>query len=317
MADTDFAAKIIDGDVRSAARVMRAIEDGRSRAFEILDKLHKHTGSARITGITGLPGSGKSTLINRLISTARQEDITVGCIAVDPTSPFSGGAVLGDRIRMQQHSDDRGVFIRSVATRGTLGGISKATPALIQILDAMGFDWIIIETVGVGQSEVDIMHLADTNVVVLVPGLGDDVQLSKAGLLESGDILTMNKADKEGVVQYRQQIKELLRDTGDESGWDIPLAETIATNGEGIDKLFGFIRDHQTWLDESLSATQRRSDFFFHFLRLVCRSTADTRVLDYLDSDTGRDILNSVVDGDQAPFETAETLLQQIANRAD
>ncbi|MFP4601160.1 MAG: ArgK/MeaB family GTPase, partial [Persicimonas sp.] len=171
-----LSEQILAGDVRSAGRLMRLVDDQQPEARAELDALFAHTGSAYIVGFTGNPGSGKSTLVNQFIATCRERDLSVGVVAVDPTSPFSGGAILGDRVRMQQHALDEGVFIRSVATRGNLGGLSRSTPAMVQILDAMGFDIIIIETVGVGQDEVDVARIADTNIVVTVPGMGDDIQ---------------------------------------------------------------------------------------------------------------------------------------------
>ena len=200
----DVIELIRQGDIRATARLMRDLDEGEPQAREVLKELYKHTGRAHIVGITGSPGVGKSTLTDRLIQHLRQQGKTVGVVAVDPTSPFSGGAILGDRIRMQRHATDEGVFIRSLATRGHFGGLTVSARAIIHVLDAMGKDFILVETVGVGQDEVEIAGAAHTTIVVTVPGMGDDIQAIKAGILEIGDIFVINKADREGADRTYQ-----------------------------------------------------------------------------------------------------------------
>jgi LAO/AO transport system kinase len=249
----EMAERILGGDIRSAARLMRLVDDEASAATAVLDELFAHTGDAYIIGITGNPGSGKSTLVDRMIEALRAQDLTVGCVAIDPTSPFSGGAILGDRVRMQRHALDEGVFIRSVATRGNLGGLSRSTPAFLQILDAMGYDILVVETVGVGQAEVDIVRLADTSVVLTVPGLGDDIQAHKAGLLEIADLFVINKADRDGAPRLRRELRSMLDIAAqgrDEDDWRPPVLETVATTGEGVERLLDEVRAHRDWLVE-------------------------------------------------------------------
>ena len=202
--------QILQGEVRAAARLMRELDDGVPAARETLKHLYRHSGRAHIIGLTGSPGAGKSTLTDRLIQYLRQQGKTVGVVAVDPTSPFSGGAILGDRIRMQRHATDEGVFIRSLATRGHFGGLTASARAVITVLDAMGKDYILVETVGVGQDEVEIAATAYTTIVVTVPGMGDDIQAIKAGILEVADILVVNKADREGASRTYQELMQML-----------------------------------------------------------------------------------------------------------
>ena len=195
---SDTVEKVLAGDVRTVARLISDIDDGIPEVRQILKELYPHTGRSYIIGITGSPGVGKSTLVDQMLSHMRKQKKTVGIIAVDPTSPFSGGAILGDRIRMQRHSNDEGVFIRSLATRGHFGGLTQSTRSAIDVLDAMGKDFIIVETVGVGQDEVEVVRNAHTTVIVVIPGMGDDIQAIKAGILEAGDIFVINKSDREG-----------------------------------------------------------------------------------------------------------------------
>jgi LAO/AO transport system kinase len=250
---------ILEGDVRAASRLMRDLDDRRADAMEALKALFPHTGKAYIVGVTGNPGAGKSTVVDALIGHYRALGERVGVIAVDPTSPFSGGAILGDRIRMQRHALDPDVFIRSLATRGHLGGLSRSTFDVAHVLDAMGYTRILIETVGVGQDEVEVMRAAHTTVVVTVPGLGDDIQAIKAGLLEVADVLVVNKADREGADRTERDLMHMLDlRTGDRK--DVEIVRTIATRGtaegSGIAELATAIEAHRkrAWTGESAMA---------------------------------------------------------------
>src|SRR6202522_2036649 len=233
----NWADQVRAGDVRAISRAVSAIENRERDAEEILRQLFPHTGRAYRVGITGAPGTGKSTLVDRLASYYRAENKTVGIIAVDPSSPFTGGSILGDRIRMQGHAGDSGVFIRSMATRGFLGGLSQATRDTALLLDAAGKQVILIETVGVGQGEIEIVRLADCTIVVLMPGMGDDVQNLKAGLMEIGDIFVLNKSDREGADRYEQQLKAVLQLVPEREGWKPPVVRTVATDNKGIAEL--------------------------------------------------------------------------------
>jgi LAO/AO transport system kinase len=234
---SDWAAKILDGDVRAVSRAITAIENQAPESETLLRQLFPHTGQAYLTGVTGAPGTGKSTLVDRLAAHYRKHQERIGVVAVDPTSPYSGGAILGDRIRMQGHAGDSGIFIRSMATRGFLGGLARSTAEVALLLDAAGKHQILIETVGVGQDEIDIVRLADCVLVVLVPGLGDDVQNMKAGLMEIGDVFVLNKSDREGADRLEEQLHAMLSLAMPRDGWHPPVVRTVATENRGIDEL--------------------------------------------------------------------------------
>lgn len=232
-----WAEQVRAGDVRAISRAMTEIENRSPNARALLQKLFPHTGNSYCVGITGAPGTGKSTLVDRMAVHYRAQRQAVGVIAVDPSSPFTGGAILGDRIRMQGHASDAGVFIRSMATRGSLGGLSQAASDAALLLDAAGKKFVLIETVGVGQGEVEIARLADCTLVVLVPGMGDDVQNLKAGVMEIADIFVLNKADREGADRFEQQLRAVLQIVPERDGWKPPIVLTIATENKGIDDL--------------------------------------------------------------------------------
>ncbi len=240
--------KLRSGDVRALARAISAVENRRAGSAELLKALFPHTGRARVIGLTGAPGAGKSTLVDQLAKHYRHEDQTVGIIAVDPTSPYTGGAILGDRIRMQDHYGDAGIFIRSMATRGSLGGLARTTADVATVLDASGRDKILIETVGVGQDEIDIMRLADITVVILVPGMGDDVQTIKAGIMEIADIFVINKSDRDGAERVEREIRSMQSLAMRNDGWTPPIVKTVASDGTGTEELAAAIADYEEYL---------------------------------------------------------------------
>ena len=247
-----LAERILQGDIRAAARLMRDIDDGFKSAVEELKELYPRTGNAFILGITGPPGAGKSTLVDQVTALYRSRNKRVGIVAIDPSSPFTGGAILGDRIRMNRHAEDDGVFIRSLATRGHLGGVSRSTGDVVNVLDAMGMDVIIIETVGVGQDEIDIVRMAHTTVVVMVPGLGDDIQAIKAGILEIGDVFVVNKADRDGADRTARELTVMLEMNPDKDrAWQPKVLQTEASRNRGIEDLVGEIEEHRSYLHNS------------------------------------------------------------------
>ena len=253
----DWAAKILDGDVRAVSRAITAIENHATESEALLRQLFPHTGQAYLTGVTGAPGTGKSTLVDRLAAHYRKDQERVGIVAVDPTSPYSGGAILGDRIRMQGHAGDSGIFIRSMATRGFLGGLARTTAEVALLLDAAGKHQILIETVGVGQDEIDIVRLADCVLVVLVPGLGDDIQNMKAGLMEIGDVFVLNKFDREGAVRLEEQLHAMLSLVMPRDGWHPTVVRTVATENRGIDELATAIERFRKYFESSGQRSRR------------------------------------------------------------
>ena len=240
--------RLRNGDARALARAISTVENRRPGWADLLKALFPQTGKARILGVTGAPGAGKSTLVDQLAKHYRKENKTVGIIAVDPTSPYTGGAILGDRIRMQDHFSDPGIYIRSMATRGSLGGLARATADVATVLDASGRDLIMIETVGVGQDEIDVVRLADITVVMLVPGMGDDVQSIKAGIMEIADIFVINKSDREGAGRVEREIRALQSLAVRNDRWTPPIIKTVASEGEGTAELAAAIAEYEAYL---------------------------------------------------------------------
>jgi LAO/AO transport system kinase len=280
MPDTihEWAEKVLAGDQRAVARAISAVENRDPAGVALLKRLYPSSGRAQVVGITGSPGAGKSTLVEKLAADYRRSDMRVGIIAVDPTSPFSGGAILGDRIRMQSLSSDDAVYIRSMATRGHLGGLAAATQDVVTLLDAAGCDVVLIETVGVGQDEVEVAHLADTTVLLLVPGMGDDVQTFKAGVMEIADLYAINKADRGGAERVEQELTAMLSITVRSDGWRPPIVRTVATSGEGIPALRKALEEFRAFGEQSDLKQQRRREHWRARLLELLRQTLFEKV---------------------------------------
>jgi LAO/AO transport system kinase len=323
------AEKVLQGDVRASSRLMRLIDDADPAATALLRELFPRTGRARIIGITGSPGAGKSTLTDRLIGAWRAKGKSVGVVAVDPTSPFTGGAILGDRIRMQAHATDPGVFIRSLATRGSLGGLSRATSDVVRVMDAMGKDVILVETVGVGQDELDIAQLAHTTIVVLVPGMGDDIQAIKAGILEVADVFAVNKADRtvrelrgmldlrgaepRGPGAFHSIASGTAARAAEQRGWSPPIVKTVALRDEGTAELVEAVERHQGWLENSGALPAReRSRARAEFLALLRDRLLKGALASLASLGTLEDIADRIARREQDPWELADTLSRQL-----
>ena len=291
--------RILEGDRLAVGRAISLVEDGEGEATQLLKEIFPHTGKALVVGVTGAPGAGKSTLVDKLAANYRARDHRVGIIAVDPSSPFSGGAILGDRIRMQNMATDPGIFIRSMAARGHLGGIARATVDAVAILDAAGYNTILVETVGVGQDEVDIVKAADVTVVVLVPGMGDDIQAIKAGIMEIGDIFVINKADRDGVLRTERELESLLSITERADGWKPPIVKTIATENSGIEGLTEAVSAYLGFLESHRDRAERRK-----------ARIAQDRVIEILRERLLKIVLNKHIGADEL-----SAMVQAVADR--
>lgn len=308
-----LAERILAGDVRAAARLMRDIDDGFKSAVEELKLLYPHTGNAFIIGITGPPGAGKSTLVDQITAAYRRRNKRVGIVAIDPTSPFTGGAILGDRIRMNRHAEDEGVFIRSLATRGHLGGLSRSTGDVANVMDAMGMDVVIIETVGVGQDEIDIVRMAHTTVVVMVPGLGDDIQAIKAGILEIGDVFVVNKADRDDADRTARELAAMLEMNPEKDReWQPKVLKTEASRNRGIEELVNEVEAHRGYLYHSGAIRrlleEKNSRLFLELLkdRLFAEVYGHIHV-----NGRFREIVDALVNRKQDPYSAVEEILAE------
>jgi LAO/AO transport system kinase len=305
------------GDPRSVARLISLVEDASPSLREVAAALAPHTGSARVVGLTGSPGVGKSTTTTALVRALRARDLRVGVLAVDPSSPFSGGALLGDRVRMQDHAGDRGVYIRSMASRGHLGGLSWATPQALRVLDAAGCDVVLIETVGVGQSELEIASLADTTLVLVAPGMGDGIQAAKAGILEIADVFVVNKADRDGADQTARDLRAMqsLGGRHDVPGaWRPPICRTVASRDtdSGIDGVLDQLDRHGEWLESSGEGRRRRTDRAAREIEAIALAGLRARMGDVRGSAALDTLAARVVAGETDPFRAADELLAQL-----
>jgi LAO/AO transport system kinase len=313
---TELVARLRQGDVRALARAVSLVEDDAASAGQILSCCFRYTGSAMRMGITGSPGAGKSTLVDGLARRYRAHQQTVGVLAVDPTSPYTGGAILGDRIRMREHEADPGFYLRSMATRGSLGGLARASADVAVVIEASGKQRLLIETVGVGQDEIDIVRLADVTVVVLVPGMGDDVQSLKAGIMEIADIFVVNKSDRDGADHVEKEVRAMQSLAAEHGSWVPPAIRTIATTGAGIEELEQAVDQFWSWLGQEGRLTARREmhwrvrlmDMVRHELMRALRGRG-------LSDQALADIGYQVAAGHQNPYQLVPQLLEQLIRR--
>ena len=311
----DIAERVLSGDRRAVARAISMVEDGAEGLAELSGVLYPRTGSAYTIGLTGSPGVGKSSLAEQVVRTARRLEHTVAVLAIDPTSPFTGGALLGDRLRMQAHATDPGVFIRSMATRGHLGGMALAAPEAIRILDASGKDFVLVETVGVGQAEVEVATAADTTLVVLQPGWGDAVQAAKAGILEIADVFVVNKADREGAGDVVRDLKGMLR-MGPRLSWVPPIVKTSTTSGEGIHELWDAVASHREHLEAAGELTGRRRKRILEEVESMVALRLRARTAGLLDEGAESGLADELEARTIDPYRAAEILLETVGGRA-
>lgn len=311
---TGLVAQAREGSPRAVARLITLVENADPALREVMAALAPHTGHARIIGLTGSPGVGKSTSTSMLVRAYRDQGLRVGVLAVDPTSPFSGGALLGDRIRLAEHATDRGVYMRSMASRGHLGGLSWTTPQALRVLDAAGCDVVLLETVGVGQSEVEVAGLADTTVVLLAPGMGDGVQAAKAGILEIGDVFVVNKADREGADVTVRDIRGMisLGDRTEPGLWRPPVVKTVAEREEGVEEVLEALDKHRAWMEQTGTLRQRRLDRAAREVEAIAVRTLRDRMGDVRAGRGLDELAAQVVDGRTDPYAAADTLVAEI-----
>ena len=304
---------LLKGDTRALSRVITRVENRSADSLDILRQLFRHTGKSQIIGVTGSPGSGKSTLVDRLAAEFRKKNNTVGIIAVDPSSPFTGGAILGDRIRMQTLGVDPGVYIRSMATRGHLGGLAAATADVAAVLEAAGKDPVLIETVGVGQDEIDIVRLAEISIVVLVPGMGDDIQALKAGIMEIGDIFVINKCDRPGVEKMERAILGLLSLGHRADGWQPPIVKTTATKGEGVAELLDAIQRYYVFFHNSISRSRKKQEAERQrLINLLEERLVNTAVEQIFPDGELNDLVNAIAERRQDPYSVVEQIIRNL-----
>jgi LAO/AO transport system kinase len=301
-----------DGDPRALARAISTVENRAPGWSELLKALFPHSGHARILGLTGPPGAGKSTLVDQLARHYRKENRTVGIIAVDPTSPYTGGAILGDRIRMQEHFSDPGIYIRSMATRGSLGGLARTTADVATVLDASGRDLVMIETVGVGQDEVDIVRLAEITIVILVPGMGDDVQTIKAGIMEIADIFVINKCDRDGAERVEREIRALQSLAVRSDNWTPPIVKTVASQGAGITELGAAIRQYETYLQKENLVVKRKVENWQNRLLEMLRDALLERARQQLGDGTLARYAAEVAEHKRDPYSLVEEIVNTL-----
>jgi LAO/AO transport system kinase len=310
MSGAQLIDRVLAGEPRAVARAISKVEDGAADAAELMRAVFSHTGKGLVVGITGSPGAGKSSLVDKLAALYRGRGERVGIVAVDPSSPFSGGAILGDRIRMQALGLDPGVFIRSMATRGNLGGLARATVDAVAILDAAGFEKVIVETVGVGQDEVEIVKTADVSVVVLVPGMGDDIQAIKAGIMEIGDVFVINKADRDGVLRTEKELEALLSLAHRPDMWMPPIVKTVATENRGLEELASAVESYREFQRTASSATGRRGAVARWRILELLRERLLARALEVDGTRERLDVLAlEVADKRRDPYSAVEELI--------
>ena len=304
---------LLKGDTRALSRVITRVENRSADSLDILRQLFRHTGKSQIIGVTGSPGSGKSTLVDRLAAEFRKKNNTVGIIAVDPSSPFTGGAILGDRIRMQTLGVDPGVYIRSMATRGHLGGLAAATADVAAVIEAAGKDPVLIETVGVGQDEIDIVKLAEISIVVLVPGMGDDIQALKAGIMEIGDIFVINKCDRPGVEKMERAILGLLSLGHRADGWQPPIVKTTATKGEGVVELLEAIDRYYVFFRNSISRSRKKQEAERQrLINLLEERLVNTAVEQIFPDGELNDLVSAIAERRQDPYSVVEQIIRNL-----
>jgi len=310
-----FVERVRSGDVRALARAISAIEDDSAQAYRLMKALFPFSGRAMVIGLTGSPGAGKSTLVDQLAREYRKENKTIGIIAVDPTSPYTGGAILGDRIRMQAHHADTGIYIRSMATRGFLGGLAPATADVATLLDAAGKDMVLIETVGVGQDEIDIVRLSEITVVILVPGMGDDVQTIKAGIMEIADIFVINKSDRDGAERVEREIRVMQTLSTRHDDWTPPIIKTVATDASGIPELVRAIAGYREYLEgKDLLLRKKASNWRERLVEMLRKALLDRMMHEHLSTERLSDYAREISEHRRDPYTLVEDLVNEFGS---